>query len=190
MAVPDTTKVIVGEAYMYTAPASTTMPADTVAEGASWGGSWTYVGGTEEGVTLTHSADTNEIRIEEVSLPVRIIKTSTTFSLTASLSEDTVETMKLAYSGATITTTAAGVSQPGKKTLVLSDVFTELAVGFEATNSFGFWRRVYVPRILSMASVGTPYRRAAGARVYPIEFRAICKPSEIQIVEKTAAATS
>jgi hypothetical protein len=188
MATPTITNVIVGEAYAYTAPASTAMPVDTVAEGASWGGSWVYVGATEEGVTVNHSADTNEIRIEEQSLPVRILKTTTNFRITASLSEDTVETMKLAYSGATITTTAAATGQPGKKTLALSDTLTELALGFEATNSFGFWRRVYIPRVLSLADVGTPYRRAANNRVYPVEFRAICKPSDIQIVDKTAAA--
>ena len=190
MAVPDTAKVLVGYAKLWTAPALTAMPADTVAEDAGFVSPWTYVGGTEEGVTLNVSSETGDIRIEEQSIPVRIIATAKNVRIRVALSEDTVENMKLAYGGGTITTVAAGVGQPAKKTLTLSDTLDELAACFEGLNSFGKWRRIYIPKVLSLADVETRYRRAANNRSYPIELRAICAPSDIKVVEKTAEASS
>jgi hypothetical protein len=184
----DTSKVKVGHGFLWTAPASTARPADTLAELADPPSPWTFVGPTEEGVTQNVATETSDIRVEEVSLPVQINTTSKNFRLRTALSADTVESMKLAYGGGTITTVAAASGQPGKKVLKLSDTLDQLAAYFEVLNSAGFWRRIYVPKVLSLADVETRYRRSAANRAYPIELRAICLPEEIEIHEKTAAA--
>lgn len=184
----DTTKVIVGYATMYTAPKNTAAPLDTLAESAPWLSPWVSPGATEEGVSFAVGTDTGDIRIEEQATPVLVLVTAKNVRVLVTLSEDTVENMKLAYGGGTIVTTAAGTGQPGKKTLTLSNSLDQLAVGFESINSFGFWRRVYVPSVLSVADVTTAYRRAANNRAYNVELRAVCDPSEIKIVDKTAAA--
>lgn len=183
----DTSKVIVGNASIFTAPANTALIADTVAPGTDWTAPWVNVGGTEEGVTLAVGTDTQDIRIEEQSTPVAVLVTNRNVRVRFAMSEDTVENMKIAYGGGTITTVAAASTQPGKKTLALSDSLDKLAVGFEGLNSFGFFRRVYIPAVLSLADVETAYRRAANNRAYAVELRAICKPSEILVVDKTAA---
>jgi hypothetical protein len=185
---PDTTNVLVGYARLYTAPAGTAMPAETVAFDGAWGSSWTYIGATEEGITQTIGTDTGTITIEESSIAVLTTVTAKTFTLGFALSEDTLESIKLAAGGGTITTTAAASAQIGKKVLTLSDTLDQLAVGFEAVNKFGFFRRVYVPTVLSTGTVATPYRRAANNRAYPVELHATCRPDQIQIVDKTAAA--
>src|SRR4051812_12763833 len=99
MPTPNTASVLVGQATLYTAPADTAQPADTLAEGATWLTPWTYVGGTEEGVSFLVGTDTNDIRIEEQSTPVMVVVTNKNVRVTTSLSEDTVDTMKLAYGG-------------------------------------------------------------------------------------------
>lgn len=184
----DTTRVIVGAATLYTAPKDTAMPVDTLAEGADWPAPWVHVGGSEEGVSFAVGTDTGDIRIEEQATPVLVVVAAKNVRVLVTLSEDTVENMKLAYGGGTIVTTAAAAGQPGKKTLTLANSLDQLAVGFEGLNSFGFWRRVYIPSVLSVADVTTAYRRAANNRSYNVELRAVCDPSAIKIVEKTAAA--
>lgn len=184
----DTTKVLIGTAILYTAPANTTPPADTVADGTTWTAPWTYVGATEEGVSLAVGTDTGDIRVEEQSTPVLIVVNSKNVRILAALSEDTIENMKLAYGGGTLTTTAAATGVPGTKKLALSNSVSVLAAGFEGVNAFGFYRRVYIPQVLSVADITTAYRRSTNNRSYAIELRAICDPSLITITDKTAAA--
>jgi hypothetical protein len=97
--------------------------------------------------------------------------------------------MKLAYGGGTIVTQAATGSLIGKSTLTLSDTLDTLSVGFEAINAFGYWRRVYVPKVISAASVDTNYRRAAVQRLYPVTLSAICDPTLITLADQTAPVT-
>ena len=60
----------------------------------------------------------------------------------------------------------------------------QLAVGFDGINPYGFFRRVYIPSVLSVASVTTAYRRAAAERQYAVQLRAVCDPSLIVIRDK------
>lgn len=187
----NTAKVIVGHASIFTAPENTVAPLDGVDVGTDWSAPWKNVGATEEGVSFAVGTDTNDIRVEEQVQPVAILVTSRNVRAMFALSEDTLESMKLAYGGGVIATQAPGPAGiVGKSTLSLSDSFERLALGFEGLNSFGFFRRVYIPSVLSVADVTTPYRRAANNRSYAVELRAVCKSSDIKIVDKTAAATS
>jgi hypothetical protein len=189
----DATKVLVGQAYAFTAPTGSSYPADDVPVNQGVGGTftdwtapWVGIGATQEGVTLGIVQNSNDIPIEEQSTPAQVTINSTDISVAAVLSEDTLETMQLAFGGGTITTTAAGLTQIGKKTLVLAEGVNEIMLGFDGLNQFGFYRRVQIPRVLSVANVQSVYRRAADARRYSVTFRAICKPSEISIITKTA----
>jgi hypothetical protein len=85
--------------------------------------------------------------------------------------------------------TTATATLPATSILTLQDALEQVAVGFEALNSFGLCRRVYVPIAISAAKVNTSYRRAKGARLYPITIRAICPPNLITITDATAPPT-
>lgn len=187
----DAGNVLVGRAYTFTAPEGTAAPADDTpaTQFADWTSPWTSIGATQEGVTWGVVQNSNDIPIEEQSTPARITINTTDISIATVLSEDTLETMKLAFGGGTITTTAPGVGQIGKKVLVLGDTVTTFALGFDAINADDFYRRVVIPKVVSIANVQTAYRRAADARRYAVTFRAICAPSDVSITEKTADAT-
>jgi hypothetical protein len=193
----DATQVIVGQAYCFTAPSGTAYPADDVPANQGVNGTfsdwtspagWVNIGATQEGVTLGVVQNANDINIEEQSTPARVTVSSTDISVSVVLSEDVLETLKLAYGGGTITTTAAATGVMGKKQLVLAEGITEIALGFDGLNKFGFHRRVKIPRVASVANVQTAYRRAADARRYAVTFRALVPPSQITIFDKTAAA--
>lgn len=183
-----TSNVLVGAATLYTAPVGTAAPLDSLADGAPWLTPWTHVGATEEGVSLAVGTDTVDIRIEEKLSPVLRIFSGSNIRITCGLSEDTIETMKLAYGGGTIATQAAAVGVPGKKTLALSDSLTTITAGFEGVNALGFWRRIVIPKVVAMADITTVYRRSANNRSYGVELFSLSERSEILISEKTAVA--
>jgi len=184
------TNILIGTATLYVAPAYTPMPDDTVGIDGDWGALWVHPGYTEEGVSTSFERDTEDHNVEEDPLPAFRTVTSATFTVTASFAEDTLENIKLAMGGGIITTTAAGTGQIGKKRLVLSEELEELALGFEGKNAEGYWRRIYIPRVVASGTVETEYRRAAQKRVYPAEFASICALSEIETVNMTAPATA
>jgi hypothetical protein len=178
--------VLVGNATLYTAPVGTAYPVDTIAAGVEWATPWVHSGGTEEGLSFAVGSDTADIRIEEQSTPVLVTMNTRNIRVLLALAEDTVKTMKLAFGGGTIVTTAPGTGVAGKETLTLSDTLDILACGFEGRSPAGLWRRVQIPKIISVADVTTVYRRAANNRSYAVELRAICAASDVKIVDQTA----
>lgn len=186
--------VMVGTATLWVAPWSggepVAAPADSVAQGAAWGGTWTSPGATDQGVTLNYQPKTNDIMIEEQLTPAKVTVDTVDLGLEVSLAEDVIANIQLALGGAgTITTQAATSSLIGKSTLVLSDALEQLSVGFEGVNPSGYWRRLYIPSVLSVGSVKASYRRAKSARLYALNLRCVCDLSQVQIVDMTAPET-
>lgn len=187
-----TGNVIVGAAAVFIQPylpgTPPVVPADTVAfvdvtdpTSTSWPSPWVSVGATKEGITFGGQRQTQNITIEEQSTPAGIYTTSNALAIVATLMEDTLETMKLAWGGGVITTVAPATGVPGTRTLVLSESVGIFSVGFEGKGPEGLWRRVMVPQMQPTANLQTPYRRAAAAREYPITWNAICPISSVVI---------
>lgn len=164
-------------------------PALTVDVNEAWGAPWVNPGATTEGMTFHFERATDNITVEEQLPAVDIVTTSATVQVATTLSEDTLENMVWTYGGGTITSTAATVTDPGYDTLVLADDIETIALGFEGINPAGFWRRVMLPNVQSTAAVETPYRRAAGQRVYPVTFTYTGALSDIVIKDMTAVHT-
>jgi hypothetical protein len=190
----DRSKVLVGVAAMYFQPyiveTPAVMPADTVELWTPWTAPWTPIGATTEGLTFGFARETNNITIEEQVTPVDIKTTSVQFTAQVTMSEDTLETMLLAYGGGSIETTAAGVGQIGKKQLTISSDTSYFSFGFEGKNEFGFWRRVVIPVVVSIAEAQTAYRRAEAQRSYSVTLNSLVAPEDVEIVDMTAEATS
>lgn len=184
----DPTKVLVGYVDGYIAPEATTNPADTLALGGSWPAGWVHYGFTEEGVQLNWERDITPHYVEEQSIEVFNTIGNSTFSLEFAMAETTLENLRYAMGGGTITTQAAASGVIGKKTLVISETPTVFAFGFEGLNYLGFHRRVIIPRVMSLGSLEVNYRRAEDKQLYNVELRAVCQPSDIVIYDKTAAA--
>lgn len=184
----DTTKVLIGTVHLYVAPADTAMPADTVEYGGAWGASWRFPGATEEGVNFAFERDTNMHYVEEQPTPVAVTVGNSQFRVETALAEATLDNLKLAFGGGTLTTQASGVGVIGKSTLALSDTLDELAVGLEGLNPAGFFRRVYIPRVVSVATVEVANRRNESKQTYNVQLQSICRMNEIQVIDKTAVA--
>lgn len=189
----DAEKVLHGIANVYFGPKDEAMPdEETIDLGGDWtAGSldWEGVGYTEDGVELEKSTDTEDVKPSETITPVDVLVTGVSIAVRFVVMEHTLEMMKLAYGGGTITTTAAGASQIGKTVLTLSNALDSYALGFEVENEFGFYDRLYIPHVKSVASVGTGFALNK-VRMFPVEFRALCEPSDIVYTRKTANATS
>lgn len=171
--------VLVGQAAIRlfpldpTNPTAPSLPTDTVELNGSWGPGWVPIGATEEGVTLNFSRSTENITVEESQVPVDVRTTELTFTVGCSLSEDTMETMRIAFGGGTITTTPATETTPGVKRLQVSPELDQFALGAEGRNEFGKPRRILIPIVLSVADAEVQYRRAAAPRRYSVSFQSL-----------------
>jgi hypothetical protein len=190
----DRTNVLVGQVRTFVAPYNAVvpvaLPAESVALGGTWAAPWVPIGATEKGVSLLFKRETEDVTIEEQLTPVQKNTKSVDLRVNTVLSEDTLQTMKLAFGGGTITVTAPGAGQIGKETLVISSDLDQLVVGMEGVNKYGFFRRVLIPLVTSEADVETEFVRSSNARRYKTSLVALCAPEEVVIINKTANATS
>lgn len=185
----DANNVVVGNAVLWYKPwtaTPSTQVADTVAlfTTTAWeAAGWIGAGGTDEGFKVTADANTKDVMIEEQTTPVTTTVESRTIGIECALAEDTLETMKLAWNGAAITTVAG---PPAKRTMALQDAVQFWTVVLEMKNSLGFARRIYIPRGTFAGSGDTEFRRAADKRLYPLRYSSNCNVSQILITEMSA----
>lgn len=186
------TKVAVGVVAMFIGPYSATaplaLPASTVPLGGAWPVGWVAIGATEEGVTENFQRSTQEIMIEEQATAVFKNTDKIDWNYEVTLSEDTLETMKLGFGGGTIVVTPPGVGTPGTRKLIIATDMDQLCLGWEGQNPNGYWTRARVPLITSEGNISKKNRRAADARRYSCKFNVLCAPEEVEIVEMNAAA--
>jgi hypothetical protein len=190
--------ILTGQAALFLAEYDPDVPAvlpdDEEPLGFDWASPWEPAGATLEGISVTFAREATDIRIEEQTTPVDQKTTSAGFTISATLSEDTLDTMRYAYGGGTITTVAAGTTTHGKQRLVISDEVEHFVLGLEGqakprTGIATPWRRVLIPDVTSVAEVETAYRRAEQQRVYPATFTSLVPVSEIVIEELNALPT-
>ena len=188
--------VIRGQAQIWYRPQddTATLPANDLPLGGDWADAvkgnpaWISIGASESGATMRFSRSTNDISIEEQLNPVDIATTSIDPRIEVTLAEDTIETMKLAYGGGTITTVAPATGVPGYKELTIAQDIEHLTLGLEGMNSKTEWRRVLWLDVLSVADVETSYRRAETQRLYAVSFRLVSPISSALIREWNLAA--
>lgn len=186
--------VLTGQAQLYTQPwifgTTYEVPKGELLLGVAWPAAWRAIGATREGVTGRFARETSNITIEEQRNPVDQKTTSSTFTFTGQLSEDTLESMRDAYGGGTIETIAPTTGEKGYKRLTIAEEIQYIVVGFETFATPRAlvvaetpWRRMVIPKVSSAAEVETPYRRADGQRVYPVTFTSLSAISECPIWE-------
>lgn len=188
----DRSKVLVGQARPFIQPydpaSPPTLPSNSVALNGSWGSAWTELGATFGGLTFGFERKTEEIMVEEQSTPVQITTDMTEFMFELELSEDSLDTMRYAYGGGTITTTAPASGVVGTRQLAISAELQNFSFGFEGVNEFGFWRRVLVPVVVSVAKAETEYVRAKKQRTYKCEFTSLVEVTQVTVLEMNAEA--
>lgn len=188
----DRSKVLVGQARRFIAPYTVAtppaLPANTIALNGPWGTPWVELGATMAGLEFQFKRTTKDIMIEEQQTPVVITTTKTQFMFNMELAEDSLTTMQVAYGGGVITTTAAATGVPGTRQLQIGQELSQYSFGFEGQNEFGFWRRVLVPIVVSVADVKTEFVRASKQRTYKVSFESLVDVSQVTILEQSAVA--
>lgn len=184
----DVRKVTVGDGALFTAPEATPRVADTVPLFDGWPTPWVHPGLTNEGVNTSFERDVTFHRVEEQSAPVFVTVNSSTLSLATALAETVLENLKVAMGGGTLTTIAPATGQAGTTEFKPSDNLDVVAVGFEAKNTFGFFRRIYLPRAVATGSVEMSHRRSESMRMFALALQSMSAMADISIKDKTANA--
>ena len=127
------TDILVTPATIYYAPVGEALPDESSIDyGEAWGGNWVNLGYTLEPVALSYETETFELEVEQITLPVRRVRTKETVMIETALAEMTGANLALVVDG-TVTTTAAGVGQVGFDEILAggSVDLSEYAWGFE-----------------------------------------------------------
>jgi hypothetical protein len=178
--------VFYGFADIWVAPSGTAAPTSTTVLQDPAAAGYTSIGFTGEGVELEISKDLQDITVEEQLTPVDTVITALQALVRLQLAEDVIANRALAYGiGTTVTTAQSAGVQVGKKTLTLGETLVKKALLVDVANPLGFTTRMHIPIVAPVGSVQTSYRRAE-KRVYPVEFRALCAPSAITILEQNS----
>lgn len=166
------------------------LPANTLELGQVWTTPWTPLGASQEGLSFGFSRDSSDITIEEQPNPVDVRTSSLAFNANVTLAEDTLETMRIAYGGGTITTVSASTTEYGYQELEISDEMEDFAFGFEGENQHGLARRVVIPVVKSVGDIETGYRRAEEQRLYAVSFRSLVPLKDVKIRNMTPKTTT
>lgn len=149
---------------------------------------WLSVGATNEGFKVNVETSVTQITIEEQSTPVGETVESKAIGIEAALAESTMESIRYSWGGGDITVAAAASGIPGTKKMSLTDDIEYYTAILETRNFNGFARRIYVPKTSVTGSGEVSFRRAADKQMFPVRVASLCKPTDIQIVDITAAA--
>lgn len=116
----DPFQIIAGPATVFVAPIGESFPAiDLVPPG----GNWVSLGNTEGGVEVAHNETIEEIRTDQSSGPVKLIRTEESLVITFSLADLTLENFARALNNVTVTDTAAAMGVAGHRAIDLRQGF-------------------------------------------------------------------
>lgn len=192
----DANNVVVGQAAVFYGNSGTALPAlsgwntaDPFNENFFAANAWTPVGATDQGWQVTFNKSTQTIQIEEQSTPVGMTISTQSVQISGSAAEDVADTIALAING-TKTVSAPTANVPGYTEVNPSDNVLNFAFAMVTTNASGFGRIYYAPKWTSLNNAATTFRRAAAARLYPVQFDTVCEPGQIRVIDFTANVTA
>lgn len=186
----NTQEVLLGPGYFYVAPHTAGAPEAAPSFTASLelttapGGNWVDVGYSEDGWAMAGSNQFSFWTPAEEVDPIVTVKDSAEYFFRGVLAQFSLENLKLALSGGTITQDSAGTpaTTPGLRHYIPSsstgfDYFSALFVTalneINDTTSTACVRHVYVPAVVSVAEVEVRHTKGANPALMGIELRAI-----------------
>ncbi len=103
--------IIAGPADVWVAGTDETFPLveAPVTEGA---GNWYYLGYTDGGVQITHNQDTTDLMVDQVTVPVKRMRTTEALTVEFSIASLSIEKYAQVMDQATVTTTAQVAGPP------------------------------------------------------------------------------
>ncbi len=169
-------EILTGVGTLYVAAVSTTFPALTAIPNASW----TDLGETEGGVTVTLSQTTVRLRTDQHTGPVKAIRTEEDLLIETQLAESTLENMAKLH-GMAVTDTPAAAGVIGTRALATHRGFTldEYAFLFRGASqsAYGDYPAQYeVPRGYFDGPIALAHKKDDKV-VIPVQFVALEDPN-------------
>ena len=178
------TDIIIAPATIYSAPTGEALPAiDTVQYGTAWGGNWVNMGYTLTPVSLQYDQELFELEVEQLTNPVKRLRTKETAMIETTLAEISGANLNLPLDG-TVTTVVAGASIRGKTTVEAGGktAITEKAVGFEGLmkvdNTINLPVRIFFYKATIQLNGKLEFSKKAAAGI-PIQIKALADTSKV-----------
>ena len=121
------------------------------------------IGYTEDGVTLTYTADEADIEVEEETFPIDRVITKETAELACNMAESSLFDMDKAMAGSVLSGNVITLGGGVNKLLNLT---------LEVITPSGFKRTYYMPRAHATGVVGMPYKKGEKTLI-PVTFQAL-----------------
>lgn len=162
--------VVLGHGLVYiTTTIGTALPADTVAKGTAFGGTWVNVGYTK-GVSAKINDERKRIDVDQSTVDVKEYISKNDASITVNMSEVTLANLKYALGQGTLSTTGS------TEVLTLGDnpAISEFSIALEgqSPNTSAAFRRVQIYRATPAADVEIVMSREEET-VYAVTFNAL-----------------
>ncbi len=138
-------------------------PGDAGTAGIRLSSMFTEVGYTEDGVTLTYTADEADIEVEEETFPIDRVLTKETAEVTCNMAESSLFNMDKAMAGSLLSGSILKLGAGTNKKITLQ---------IRGTNPDGFIRAIQMPSCTATGAVGMPYKKGEKT-VVPVTFQAL-----------------
>lgn len=139
---------------------------------------YTDVGYTDDGATLTYTADEADIDVEEETFSIDRVLTKETAEITANLAERTLRNMNNAMAGAVLVGNILTLGGGVNKTMNLR---------ISGINEDGFFTQWFFPKATATGAVGMPFKKGEKT-VIPVTWQALKPQNEpaVTIVNNAA----
>jgi hypothetical protein len=165
--------VIVGPAEVWVAPVATTFPVVNVAPAVAW----LSLGKTDGGVTVTHGQTQVKIRVDQVTAPLKIVRTEEDLTIAFNLAELTLETYGRMLNAVT-PTADAGPPATKKIGLYQNVDVSQWALLIRGGSPYGDWNMQYeIPKVAQSGAPSVKFTRDDKA-VLSVEFVALYDSSQ------------
>lgn len=181
--------IALGPGFLYWAPLSSALPANTVAGGVftdTWPVAWLLFGATDDGSEFSYSPSTDDVEVAEYYDPVAVVSTGREISITFDLAQVHATNFKRALNGGTLTTSGSGATLLSEYSPPEVGAEVRAMVGWEAQDST---ERLVMYQCFQTGDVNVSRKKGADKATLPVEYRAE-KPSGLPPFRYWAAGTA
>jgi len=182
------TPLAIGPGYLYYAPPSSALPANTVAGSVftdAWPGAWLPWGVTREGHEFQYNVETDTIQAAEYFDPLVIVTTGRAAQIAFEVMILSATTMKRALNGGTAATSGAGATLLTTVTPPAAGAETRAMVGWESQDST---ERLVMEQAFNAGTLTIARRKGADNAGITLEFHAELPASGFPFINYYAGA--
>lgn len=139
-------EIIAGPARVWIAPVGTAFPTIATTPAAAW----TDLGYTDGGISVTHNQDIEQLMVDQVTTPVKTIRTSEAITVEFAIAQITLERYALIVNQNTVTT-VAGPPATKEFQLQKGSVVRTSALLVRGPSPYGDWNMQYELPIVYMS---------------------------------------